>query len=172
MVIDDKSWVSIEGNRMVDVDYLLRWVLALTNKHKEDCDQPNFSLVEEKFSCMVSTIFLLCKTCNNIFKGKTENPTNPGSLRRSTVWSVVTSGETHAHAEEFFALMGSPFMCFSSFIKTEHEMYDKVEEMAQKSMEQAIEEEKILADEHDENGTAYTKVFLDGSWPKRSYSGK
>lgn len=157
---------------MIDVNYLLRWVVALTNSHQNECELPQFTLVDEKFNAMVSTIYLQCKTCNVVFKGKTEEPSNPGGLRKSVVCAVVTSGETHAHAEEFFALMGSPFMCFKSFLKTEHDMFDIVKDMAEGSMERAIEEEKSQADVFDENGTACTKIYLDGSWPKRSYGGK
>lgn len=172
MVNEDKSWVSIKGNRMVDVDYLLRWLLSLTNQHYKNCDRPSFTLVDEKFKFMVSIIYLFCETCKKTFKGKTENPTNPGILRKSIVWSVVASGETHAQAEELFAHMGSRFMCFESFMKTEHDMFDTVVERAKKSMNKAVQEEINLADEFDDNGVPYTKIFLDGSSPIRSYGGR
>lgn len=168
----NSTWHTIEGTRIVDINYVMQWMCAVYPFHRQSCENPEFNVVSESNRCMVSTITLQCKTCKAMFSGKTENPNQDQQIRRSCVWATITSGETHAHAEEFLAHIGIPFMCFEAFEKTEHAMYDIVKHRAEESMVRAIEEEKSLCTEFDELGVPCTRAYLDGSWPIRSYGNK
>uniref|UniRef100_A0A8D8NU20 (northern house mosquito) hypothetical protein n=1 Tax=Culex pipiens TaxID=7175 RepID=A0A8D8NU20_CULPI len=121
---------------------------------------------------MLSIFLVRCKTCGKRFTVRTENPEHKDSIRKSAVWATIAAGETHSHSEEFLAHMNIPFMCFSAFESTEHCIYDIVQPLSAKIMEEAIEEEKKLAKFHDEDGTPSTTVIVDGSWPVRSYGSK
>lgn len=172
MIHDDADWNPVNGNRIIEPDYFLRCIFGLVNNHLETCPKPNFVLESESYKAMLSIFLVRCKTCGKRFTVRTENPEHKDSIRKSAVWATIAAGETHSHSEEFLAHMNIPFMCFSAFEATEHCIYDIVQPLSAKIMEEAIEEEKKLAKFHDEDGTPSTTVIVDGSWPVRSYGSK
>lgn len=168
-------WKHIEGRRIVDYDYFMKWILTTQAFHSQQCVGILCPL-QEDFQSMVSAIFLKCNVCGTIYKGSSEKPTSKKRLRLSVDWAILCSGGTYTQAHELFSFLDMPFMSRQSFIKDEVAMDDIFEKALEESTTKAVQEEKgAVLKELEEQGLSNTNkeliescAALDGSWGQRS----
>lgn len=166
----DEAWNRLKRNRVVDLDYVLRWSLTFGAKHGSTCKAANFVLVNELNASMVSTVTFECTTCGRLFQGKTEDPRQEHQIRRSLVVGTLLSGGTHATTGELLAASDVPWISFKTFLKDEEDLDVILEEYHTASTITAIEEEKSMVPSDGE--LSKTTVFVDGCYGTRSYNNK
>lgn len=171
-LLNDPNWFPIQGNRIVELDFVLSWALKLGSEHSKQCLDCRLVVTGENHSSMVSTIFITCNTCGQSFYGKTENPLREHQIRKSAVWGSVVSGGTHHHAEEFLAHMDVPFLSHHTYNRDLEVMNAAVKVAADRSTSRAVIEEKAMCTTFDRQGIPVSKVILDGGWPVRSYGNR
>lgn len=167
----DQAWQRQKRNRIVDVDYLLRWALTFGAKHAASCRDPNFLFVNEFNASMISTITFECTTCGRLFQGKTEDPRQEHHIRRSMVIGTLLSGGSHATTGELLAASDIPWISFKTFLKDEEELDEILDAQVAASTVSAIEEEISMVQTHP-GQTPKTTVFVDGCYGTRSYNNK
>lgn len=162
----------VVGYRIVDLNYIFGWITQLTLLHSRFCKQCKLIIYDEKCEAMISTLVIMCSTCKSFFSGKSENPANKYSIRKSLVWGTIGSGQTHKHTEELFAHLDMPFISNHTFNKDLEELHHVVKDAAKDSMKKARDEEKKLTTVKDANGIPVSRVIVDGGWPVRAYGNR
>lgn len=168
-------WKQLEGRRIVEYDYFLKWLLVSQATHSQKC-HGILCPFQEDVSSMNSTLYLMCNVCNIIFKGYSEDPSAGTRLRYCTDWAILCSGSTYTMAYELFSFLNIPFMDHKTFIKDETAMDAVLESALEESLDRAVHAEKEIvlgekksqALEVSENEPVELCAALDGSWGKRS----
>lgn len=169
------QWKHIDGRRIVDYGYFMKWILITQAFHSRQCVGILCPL-QEDYQSMISAIFLECNVCGKVFKGSSEKPTTKKRLRLSVDWGILCSGGTFTQAHELFSFLDIPFMSRQSFMKDEVAMDEVLEKALEESTSKAVQEEKsAVLKELEEQGIPHTDqdhvescAAMDGSWGKRS----
>ena len=172
---DTEERVTIEGSRIINIDKLKQYMKDLTI-HAAQCGGA-FTLAGETREGLASILAGKCSVCKHTISLKTSPKVKgPKRYRRwecnlAAVWGQMVVGGGHSHLEEAMSVLGVPVMTKKSFINTERDIGCWWKEMLEKSMIEAGEEEKKLAEErgsfHD--GVPAISVIVDGGWSKRSH---
>lgn len=165
----------IQGRRIVDYEYFIKWLTMAQAVHSQRC-KGVLCPYQEEFKSMVSTLYLKCNVCDEIVRGYSEEPTSKNRLRRCVCWAILCSGGTFTMAEELFSFLNMPFISKSAFIADETSMDEVIEAALEESTDNAIEMEKsAVRKELDEQGIEHSEqdiikscAALDGSWGQRS----
>lgn len=163
------KWKDLDGRRIVDYDYFLKWIIMAQAVHSKKCNGilcPR----QEEIRAMTSTLWLACNVCEIIAKGSSEHPRNGARLRFSTNWAILCSGSTYTMAQEIFSFMDIPFMHRKTFCKDEMAMDAVLEAALQESLNKAVEEEVKLSSDQRSCSNIVPNICceLDGSWGQRS----
>ncbi|KAF2882521.1 hypothetical protein ILUMI_23657 [Ignelater luminosus] len=165
----------IQGNRIVELGYIIDRVLHLQYEHTKICTLGKLFVEDEtrKNLGLISSINLKCNMCANKYVVFTEDPKKGISLiNTGVVWGTLATGSTHSHLSELLSCMDVPQMPASMFNKLEAKLGEEWKNSLWRSMEAAGVKEKENAIEMNnvyEDGTPWITVYLDGSWSKRSY---
>lgn len=173
--VDIPQWKPLEGRRIVDFDYFMKWLLVTQASHSQNC-MGILCPYQEDFQSMVSSVFLMCNVCNKIYKGSSEKPSEKKRLRKCVDWGILCSGGTYTQAYELFSFLNMPFLSRQAFIKDENAMDDTLEAALEASTQMAIQKErKLILDEARDRGANLIDgepieitAALDGSWGQRS----
>lgn len=172
----NSEWYIVEGRRIVDWTYVSKCLLQAQRLHSREC--PGLlCMSDEKYRSMVSVMLFKCDSCVATYKVRTEEPTDLPQLRRSMVWATLCSGGTFNSTKELLTLCNIPFMPFQTFITDEMNMDAILEESLEKSLDEAVQNEKRATcrtenpeiSTTDEQAPVKLSVALDGSWSTRSY---
>ena len=91
----------------------------------------------------------------------------------NVVRGATSIGIEFSQVEEFCCVLGIPNATLYSYEKSEEKVANEIEQAVVKSLQNAIEEEKFLAEqrgeERDADGFWRIPVIVDGGWAKRSY---
>ena len=119
-----------------------------------------FTLAGETREGLASILAGKCSVCKHTISLETSPKVKgPKQYRRwecnlAAVWGQMVIGGGHSHLEESMSVLGVPVMTKKSLINTERDIGCWWKEMLEKSMIEAGEEEKRLAEErgsfHDE----------------------
>ena len=172
---DTEETVRIEGSRIINIDKLKQYMNDLTI-HAAQCGGA-FTLAGETREGLASILAGRCSVCNHTISLETSPKVKgPKQYRRwecnlAAVWGQMVTGGGHSHLEETMSVLGVPVMSKKSFINTERDIGGWWKQMLEKSMIEAGEEEKRMAEErgsfHD--GVPAITVIVDGGWSKRSH---
>lgn len=179
-IICDGSPV-ISGNRIVNIDYLLKETLQVQHQHSRKCTFGLLKFCHEKRLGLMSIISLKCSHCENLFIIHTDKPCNNEEVAPLAatpvintwfVWGTLTRGNTYTNVKDIMSCLDIPVMNHSQFLKIEEKLGDGWKNTLWSCMEQAGKEELNLAIEKqqfDENGIPWITVHCDGAWSRRSY---
>ncbi|KAJ8912576.1 hypothetical protein NQ315_005739, partial [Exocentrus adspersus] len=165
----------IEGNRVVELNYVIQETLRLQKKHYQLCTLGDLVVTEEirKGSGLVSTIVLWCHICKRSYSFQTEDPKkNVSGINLGHVWGTLATGSTYEHSAELMSCMNIPTMPQKQFQKYELHLGEVWKTSLWESMENAGKRERNHALEKSnvcQDGTPWITVYVDGSWSKRSY---
>uniref|UniRef100_A0A8D8GUB1 (northern house mosquito) hypothetical protein n=1 Tax=Culex pipiens TaxID=7175 RepID=A0A8D8GUB1_CULPI len=170
-----KQWKKLEGRRIVDYDYLIKWLVLSQARHSKTCEGI-LCPFQENFKSMISTLWLKCNGCEEVLRGYSEDPSRKYSLRYSVAWAIPNSGATYTIMHEIFSFLNMPFLDRNTVAKDELKMHQVIDEALEESLDTAIEEEKsIVREEMKQNGIAIAEdapiescAEIDGSWGQRS----
>ncbi|KAJ8973884.1 hypothetical protein NQ317_019297 [Molorchus minor] len=163
----------ITGQRIVDLNYVLKWALSLQAEHSKICSTGNMQLVRENRFGLVSQLHFRCNVCNYEAIKHTEDPENIKSkINYGAVWGTLATGSTYTHLKEQLSVLDIPSLSYRLFHRIEIEIGDHWKSYLWASIEDAGKEEYRLAFEKqqfDRTGNVWTKVYIDGGWSHRSY---
>ncbi|KAK4887444.1 hypothetical protein RN001_003715 [Aquatica leii] len=94
------------------------------------------------------------------------------SLNADAVWSGLGIGIGFSQAEEFCAVLQTPYMCNSTYFKYERTIGQPFKNLETKKLQNNIDEEKqaaVSAGNISKEGHPCISVIVDGGWGKRSY---
>lgn len=166
---------TVEGNRVVNLQYVLDWAMNLQLHHLSECTLGKMKLIDEKRNGMglVSSLLFQCDVCKKVVTHFTDEIHNHKSvINVGAVWGTLSTGNTYTHLEELFACLDIPVMSYRTFHSIEQELSEHWKNSLWESIEAAGKLEYQLAVEKgqvDEHGNAFTSVFVDGGWSHRSY---
>lgn len=162
------GWHHIQGNRIVELDYVLQWALQAGSEHSRKCSNPSFRVIRAYDACAITSVIFECVTCGELFRRRTEDPANRNQIRRSLIVGTLISGGTHATTGELLAVCDIPWIAFKTFLNDEEKMDQTIAEEVEISLNQAVKDEIKLspvASDGKAEGTAY----VDGCYATRSY---
>ncbi|KAI4455555.1 exonuclease phage-type/recb c-terminal domain-containing protein [Holotrichia oblita] len=91
----------ISGNRIVDINYILKWATTLQYNHAKICSTGTLILKKEQRFGLVSKFTFQCNLCERQYKYATEDPTKPNStINNGAVWKDALWQELHTAGEE------------------------------------------------------------------------
>lgn len=64
----------IDGHRIVDLGYLLKWAIDFQYEHSKICTHGKLHLTRESNDGLPSTLFFKCNVCHREYKKYTTNP--------------------------------------------------------------------------------------------------
>lgn len=117
----------IEGNRIVDLGYVLKWSLNLQYNHSKICTGGQLYIKDEERLGLglVSCIIFKCTMCPKEYKYYTENPESKHSkINTGAVWGTLSTGNTFGHLEELLSVMDIPPMTAYKFKQIEEDLAD------------------------------------------------
>jgi len=120
-----KQESAIQGNRIVELGYVLDWAIKLQYKHSKKCTLGMLSVKEEKRrgTGLTSTIVFHCNMCSEIISFQTEDPTRPKSkINVGAVWGTLANGTSYEHLNELLSCMDIPNMNRPMFYDLENEL--------------------------------------------------
>lgn len=115
----------IQGNRIVELGYVLNWAIKLQYDHSKKCTFGMMTLKEEKRrgKGLVSTIVFQCSVCDEIVFFYTENPKRKRSpINKGAVWGTLATGSSYEHLTELLSCMDIPTMNRNMFYDLESEI--------------------------------------------------
>ncbi|XP_018570195.1 uncharacterized protein LOC108910152 [Anoplophora glabripennis] len=136
----------IQGNRIVELGYVLEWATSLQFNHSKICSVGKLIIVEEiqKGKGLTSTIIFQCNFCDERYAYDTENPNRPKSaINVGAVWGTLATGSSYEHMTEFLSCMNIPAMNGKLFYELEAELGKEWEASLYGSMENANSREEI-----------------------------
>ncbi|KAJ8671989.1 hypothetical protein QAD02_003248 [Eretmocerus hayati] len=184
----------INGHRIVDFDHVLLetckildehngrrckssdWEFTGENCYHSPCEASDWQFHGESnyHGALRSLLKCRCKKCGEC-RGIWTSPATDDvlDLNKSAVLSVSAGGLGYAEANTLFASMNVKFMGEKSFKRHLNSLVPLLEQISEKSMLEAGEEEARLAKEAGDidptSGLPFTTVIVDGCWLKRSY---
>jgi hypothetical protein len=118
----------IQGNRIVDLEYVLKWALQLQVDHSKICTCGKLYLWKEKRNGLLSRLFFKCTMCNRIITKSTQEPHEPANCENkqeqapvniAAVWGTLSTGNSYSHLYEILSLLEIPCFQFRTFQKIE-----------------------------------------------------
>lgn len=165
----------LNGRRVVDLDYLLRYPKLMGRHEPFECSFLDMEPVSELRKGFKSTVTLKCSMCNMKSTLCTEDPAKSDEymdVNTAAVSGAVSTGGGYAQLEELMSVMDIPFMAKGTW-KSHHRIVAKtMNEAALESMLEAGREEARLAKAAGrvgDDGIPIIPVVADGAWAKRSY---
>lgn len=122
---EKKEGTVIQGNRIVELGYVLDWATNLQFSHSKICTMGIIKVKEEirKSNGLTSVIVFDCSACNKIYTFCTENPKRDKSvINIGAVWGTLASGSTYGHMTEFLSCMDIPRMPKAMFYSIESDL--------------------------------------------------
>ncbi|XP_050306168.1 uncharacterized protein LOC126743213 isoform X2 [Anthonomus grandis grandis] len=166
----------IEGRRIVDIQKLFKEIQNLSRHPPFNCTIADMNILTENRKGLKSSILLKCKMCNlekylNLFT-QDESETSM-DINAAAALATISTGIGFTAAEEFMAILDVPFMSPNTYQQHHEFVGEKIRETAWKAMEEAAQEESLLAKELgevDQYNRPCITVVADGAWSKRSYN--
>lgn len=115
----------IEGNRIVQLGFVLKWAMRLQYDHSKTCTGGLLYASNEirRGLGLVSHIVFNCTMCDVEIIKSTENPALPKSvINNGAVWGALGTGSTYGHLEEQLSCMNIPSLNKYTFYKIEKEL--------------------------------------------------
>ena len=167
-----------ESHRVIiDFQYVFNEIQKAFKEHitpTYKCLFENWLLISEKRLGLKTQFHFHCSDCNYECRIMSEPTTDLQymDINTAAVASTIVTGMSYAQLKELLA--GMSIHCFSdkTYFNLEQSLLIHFSEAAVASMDQAAEEEKLLASERGDitsTNVHFTKVTIDGSWSKRSY---
>ncbi|XP_050294642.1 uncharacterized protein LOC126750040 isoform X2 [Anthonomus grandis grandis] len=138
----------IEGRRIVDIQKLFKEIQNLSRHPPFNCTIADMNILTENRKGLKSSILLKCKMCNlekylNLFT-QDESETSM-DINAAAALVPISTGIGFTAAEEFMAILDVPFMSPNTYQQHHEFVGEKIRETAWKAMEEAAQEESLLA---------------------------
>lgn len=152
-----------------DLAFVIKQARELES-HTYNCDFGGQLIFQkEKIFGLVSHWTYICSKplCSKIMTVRSDK--ERGILNKLNVLGALSTGSGYYNQNEQFASMGIEYMNKKTYAKCEREAAELLKACSLEKMMVAIEEEKTLATEVDDDGMSCITAIVDGGWCKRSY---
>ncbi|XP_072389723.1 uncharacterized protein [Diabrotica undecimpunctata] len=168
-----KPYFSVEGRRIVDMNFFIKSIQGLNDHSPFSCNFSYMEIIKEKMDGLISTLTFKCKMCNIEKEIATENSGNNSmNLNVAQVMATISTGSGYSDIQQQHAALNIPVMSYRQYAKHTETVADIICQTLCDSIEGAGREELALAKEIgevDSDGNGLITVIADGAWSKRSY---
>lgn len=107
---------TLDGYRIVNIDYFFRKTITLQTNHSRKCTAGNLVIDSEKQCGLSSTFTLKCSACDMIFTLSNEEPgAEKQVLNKAAVWGTLASGGSYSHLAELLSCLEIPTVTGNMF---------------------------------------------------------
>jgi hypothetical protein len=114
---DYYNLMGLSGNRIVDIQHVIRWAFAL-EKHTKTCENSTIEFVGELRTGFNSIFIFKCTMCDKEFR-KSNESSDDEKLNKAFVWGTITGGSYYTQACHMTNVISIPTMSAHKFRKIE-----------------------------------------------------
>ena len=159
------------GNRVFDVGHFFTQLFSNFGAlHAPfNCGISEMKFISEQKNGLHSTFVFECEMCR--VRKQISSSASADEINTLAVAATIDSGLNFTASEELFNKMNTSFVSQINFYNIQPKVEDAIQCCTQEAIEEAAEEEKLLASDNIdiESGCPKVTVIVDGAWSKRSY---
>jgi hypothetical protein len=164
----------LKARRIISIEALEKILLA-ASFHGKTCPRPNLKLSKDVNVGLVSLFTMTCTVCDYEDCFRNDNEQLGLKLNDAAIWATNATGVSFTQIEHCMNALEIPFIYHRNFRKHEKKFQEELREICDDQLKKNGKEERKLAVELgqvDSDHVAWTDVYGDGQWSKRSYRQK